>query len=96
MPENLPNLLRAGLGLEEPSSPLAEATPDTIDELLSRANDHLVAGLPERIRSDGILEALVIGFRAQAQKWLADEAEGKRHAKEKKPAGPKPDFKNLI
>lgn len=57
---DLPNLLRTGLGLTEPEeSPLAEATPDTIDTLLSRANDHLVAGLPERIRSDKILSDLV-------------------------------------
>jgi hypothetical protein len=34
-------------------------------------------GLPEKIKSEGIEAQVIAGFRAQAEKWFAAEAEGK-------------------
>jgi len=81
---NLTGALRASLRVVEgegPSSgldpsaqsPLREATPDSIDELLRQVNDAFGQGLPESV-SDDTLRQLVDLYRAQALKWDQDEA----------------------
>lgn len=60
----------------EQISPLAEATPDSIDELLDMINDSLVEGMPERITEEK-LGPLVDAFRAEALKWTQEQLEKK-------------------
>ena len=57
------------------NSPLREATPDSIEELLARVNEDLVAGAPQRITdNDPRLKALIEIYRKQAIQWTIDEA----------------------
>lgn len=62
-------------------SPLSEATPDSVDILLDRIKDHLVAGMPEKISDSDLLQAVRI-YRAQALKWGQEE-------QKKREAGPR-------
>jgi len=72
--DNLTAALEGSLEIiiQNPDSPLAEATPDSVDELLDRINGHLAEGLPGKI-SDSDLLAVIRVYRAQALKWQQDE-----------------------
>lgn len=71
-----PNLTAALSGtlefFENQDSPLAEATPDSVDELLDRANTAFAEGVPEKLTDETLLK-LVTLYRAQALKWQQDE-----------------------
>jgi len=80
---NLKAALRGSLHLIEnpapnsdPTSPLSEATADSVNFLLSEINDALAEGMPEKI-TDEKLSVLVDIYRAQALKWATDEIEKK-------------------
>jgi len=66
---------------EAPTSPLTEATPDSVDELLDLMNRSMVAGMPEAITDDKLVK-LIAAYRRQAENWLIQEAE-------KRAAGPR-------
>jgi len=73
MPDpNLTGALKGALELLETDSPLSEATPDSVDELLDRINQHMADGMPERV-TDADLELAVNVFRAQAFRWAQEE-----------------------
>lgn len=57
------------------NSPLREADPMALEELLDRVNDYLVAGTPSMIRAndDELLRAMVEGFREEAREWVQKE-----------------------
>lgn len=65
------------------NSPLQEASSDSIDELLDRINEDLLAGAPHRITvDDERLKKLIAIYRAQAEVWvLADQNKPKRATK---------------
>jgi len=73
------------------NSPLREIDPASIDELLDRVNDALIAGVPSRLRenNDELLDKLVDGFRREAAQWAIAEREkkprGTRTARAKEP-----------
>lgn len=77
------------LSLMPDESPLVEATPDSIDELLDRINNHLAAGLPEKVTNESLMK-IVEAYRAQAVKWTAEVAETGRAPRGRKKAE-KPD-----
>lgn len=72
-------------------SPLREVNPASIDELIDRINEHLIAGTPHLLRAnnDELLTALTDGFRREAADWATKEREkparGTRKAKERPP-----------
>lgn len=74
--ENLTAALQGTLDIlnesPEAESPLAEATPDSIDLLFERINQNLAEGLPEKISDSDLLRVVQI-YRAQALKWSQDE-----------------------
>jgi len=55
---------------DETPSPLTEATPDSIDELLNRLNDSLILGNP--LNDDELLKMADL-YRSQALKYAQDE-----------------------
>lgn len=59
---------------EPEPSPLLEATPDSVDELLDRINNHLIEG---KVLSDETLMEAVNLYRSQAYKY-AQEQETKK------------------
>jgi len=71
-----PNLTAALTGTLEffknQDSPLAEATPDSIDILLDRINSAWAEGMPGKV-DDKTLMDLVVGYRAQALRWSQEE-----------------------
>ncbi len=79
---NLTGALRGALDLLDGDSPLAEATPDAVDELLDRINAAMAAGLPGSI-TDSEFERVMNVYRAQAYKWAQEE----QMPKERKPRG---------
>jgi len=71
--ENLTAALQGTLNmLNEQGSPLAEATPDSVNELLDRVNSAFAEGLPERL-TDATLLRLIQIYRAEALRWQQDE-----------------------
>lgn len=70
------------------SSPLREVDPQSIDELLDRVNEHLVAGAPHMIRAndDRLLRKMVESFRTDALEWAQKEKDKPRRVAKK--AGP--------
>lgn len=56
-------------------SPLRQALPDSIDELLDRVNDFLIEGVPHKIRAndDKLLKKMVLGYRREADSWIEEE-----------------------
>lgn len=56
------------------NSPLADLPTDSVDEFLSRINDDLVAGAPERITDDR-LDQLISIYRTQAVEWEIKQRE---------------------
>lgn len=79
--DNLTSALRASLSLVEdnPTSPLSEATPDSVDELLDRINSAMAEGLPEKI-TDETLRKVIDLYRAQAYRFQQDEENKPRRA----------------
>lgn len=69
---NLTAALQASLEFTGEDSPLLEADPNAIEELLDRVNQNLIQGAPQEI-SDSDLRKLVLIYRAQALKWAQDE-----------------------
>lgn len=70
---NLSAALRGTLeAFENQDSPLAEATPDSIDTLLDRVNTAWAEGAPGKI-DDKTLMDLVTQYRAQALRWSQEE-----------------------
>lgn len=71
-----PNLTAALTGtleaFENQASPLAEATPDSVDILLDRINQAWAEGLPSKV-DDKTLMDLVVHFRAQNLRWSQEE-----------------------
>jgi hypothetical protein len=63
-------------GFDGTDSPLEAVTTDSVDLLLDRVNEHLTAGLPDRV-TDDLLRRLVDNFRAQALYWEQEEAKPK-------------------
>lgn len=61
-------------------SPLREADPMALEELLDRVNDYLIAGTPARIREndDELLIKMVEGFREEAREWVQKEKDKPR------------------
>jgi hypothetical protein len=53
-------------------SPLLEATPDSVDELLDRVNSCFVEGLPEKVTDSDLLRLVEI-YRSQALRWTQEE-----------------------
>ncbi len=89
--QNLTGALRASLALIEgggdqnlgegfegqaATSPLAEASPDSVDLFFDRINQHLFEGFPERI-TDSEIARLTDVFRAQALRWEQEESQPK-------------------
>jgi hypothetical protein len=71
-------------GFTGTDSPLEQVTTDSVDILLERINEHIAAGLPERV-TDDLLRRLVDNFRAQALYWEQEEAKPKTPRGSKKP-----------
>jgi hypothetical protein len=68
-------------------SPLREVDPASIDELLDRVNEHLIAGVPSALRAndDEILKKMVDAFRREAAQWaIAEQTKKPRSAKKPK------------
>lgn len=55
-------------------SPLREATPDSVDHLLDEMNQAMVAGMPERITDEKLIQ-LINAYRTQAEHWQTADAE---------------------
>jgi len=98
--ENLTGALRGSLQIIESqdsgqptdpaeTSPLREATPDSIDELLAKVNEAFGQGLPSAV-TDDILYSLVLRYRAEALKWEQDE-----QIKRDKPKTPRANKKSI-
>jgi hypothetical protein len=64
-------------GFNGAGSPLSEVTPDAIDILLNRFNEHLIDGAPERI-TDEALTRMVDIYRSQALRWEQEEQQEKK------------------
>jgi hypothetical protein len=64
------------------TSPLRAVDPASIDELLERVNEHLIAGVPNKLREndDELLRRLVDGFRREAIDWATAERTKKPRA----------------
>lgn len=54
------------------ASPLAEATPDSIDDFLSHIDELLAAGTPEKL-TDPVLRRGIELWRVEALKWNSEE-----------------------
>lgn len=69
-------------------SPLRQVDPASIDELLDRVNEHLVAGAPHMIRAndDRMLRQMVESFRTDALEWAQKEKD--KPKRQVKKAGP--------
>lgn len=87
--ENLTAALRATLRVVENEpldndipSPLTEATPDSIDILLNRINNHLIAG---KILSDLDLRQTIDIYRSQALRYAQEQQTKKPRAKNNTP-----------
>ena len=65
---------------ENQDSPLAEATPDSIDILLDRINSAWAEGMPGKV-DDKTLMDLVTQYRAQALRWSQEESIKKTKAR---------------
>lgn len=74
----LTQALRDSLAIEDGQSPLAEASPASLDELYDRINRKLVQGLVLDIH-DGDILAIVTDLRSQRLRWVQEQArqEGK-------------------
>lgn len=59
------------------SSPLQEVDPNALDEELTRLNENLIQGIPEKITDDSLAKIVDL-YRAQALKWSQDEQTKKR------------------
>jgi len=66
------------------TSPLAEATPDSIDEFLSHIDELLAAGTPEKL-TDPVLRRGIELWRAEALKWTSEEKTKTPRTKTPKP-----------
>lgn len=71
-------------GFDGKDSPLETVTTDAVDTLLERINEHLAAGLPEKV-TDDLLRRMVDSFRAQALYWEQEESKPKTPRGSKKP-----------
>jgi ribosome assembly protein YihI (activator of Der GTPase) len=80
---NLTAALRGALDLLDGDSPLSEADPKAVDELLDRINQNLVAGLPGRI-TDKDLTSFVNMVRAQAYRWTQEDQNKTPKVRERK------------
>jgi len=69
---------KAALDAEtNPENPLSTVDPGSIDEFLSRINDDLAAGMPQKITGDR-LDQLINLFRVEAVNWeMAEQATGR-------------------
>ena len=65
-------VLKAMLQASTADSPLSEADPQSVDILLERINQHMIAGTPEKIDDQTRAELIKI-YRAQAQRWATEE-----------------------
>lgn len=54
------------------NSPLAEVSADALDEELDRINEHLIAGVPEKVTDESLTKLIDI-FRARALLWEQEE-----------------------
>ena len=72
----------------DPDSPLSEATADSVNYLLGEINDALAEGMPERITDERLIQVVDI-FRAQALRWLTEEAEKKNKPRGTRTKAPK-------
>jgi hypothetical protein len=83
MPSSDPNLMAAlrlsaeqteatDTGFSSDGSPLSEAIPDALDELMDSINQNLAAGLPTPV-SDDDLRRLIDIYRARAYTWTQQE-----------------------
>lgn len=74
MSDNLTGALAGSLRIVESQndSPLAEATVNSVDELLEYINSAFAEGMPEKLTEQKLDEAIDL-FRAQALKWEQDE-----------------------
>lgn len=70
-------------------SPLNEATPDSVDILLDRINNHMIEG---KILSDADLRHGIDLYRSQALKYAQDQQTKKPRAK----SGPKSSIKEVL
>ena len=85
MPDpNLTAALNASLKLvdENPTSPLTEATPDSVDLYLDRINAHLIEGAPDRITDEELIRVVEF-YRAKALTWTQEEQVKKTKSKAK-------------
>lgn len=94
--ENLTSALRASLQIvtatpteNQIPSPLSEATPDSVDILLDRINNHMIEG---KILSDADLRLAIDMYRSQALRY-AQEQENK---KPRTPRGTKSTLKAVL
>lgn len=71
-------------GFDGSDSPLETVVPDSVDVLLDRVNEHLTAGMPDRV-TDELLRRLVDNFRAQALYWEQEEQKPKTPRSKKEP-----------
>lgn len=90
--ENLTGALNASLrlietesasendGFSATDSPLREADPNAIDEMLDRINQCFAEGMPEKI-TDEKLHELVDLYRAEALRWQQEEQNKKPRAR---------------
>lgn len=62
---------------EPEPSPLLEATPDSVDELLDRINNHLIEG---KVLTDETLMEAVLLYRTQAYRYAQDQENKKPRA----------------
>lgn len=59
-------------------SPLREADPSSIDELLTRINDGIIAGTISNVANDeALLRQLIEVYRKQAEIWAVEESKPK-------------------
>ena len=80
---NLLGALKGSLDLLDGESPLVEADPAAVNELLDRINEKMAAGLPGNI-TDEELERAVNVYRAMAYKWEQEEQQPKTRNTRKK------------
>lgn len=82
--EQLTQAMRDSLAIEEGQSPLAEASPQSLDELYDRINRKLAQGLVLDIY-DGDIQALTADLRAQRLRWVQEQQRGDARPKRRTP-----------
>lgn len=82
--EQLTQAMRDSLAIEEGQSPLAEASPQSLDELYDRINRKLAQGLVLDIY-DGDIQAITADLRAQRLRWMQEQQRGDVRPRRKTP-----------